>query len=162
MKYVTAGYEPQDVLQYFEDLARIPRGSGNCAAVAEYVYNWGKNLGLDAYKDEYEGLSLFDRPLGKTLFSQDDKGICINAENPRKTPIYCGGIKQMLSHYIGVGNYATQKSAEHSIFKYADNEDILLGEIMFDFQEAIRRSSDKLENYKKVYSELAERINRHG
>ena len=128
----------------------------------EYL-NCGKkgDISIDAYKDEYEGLSLFDRPLGKTLFSQDDKGICINAENPRKTPIYCGGIKQMLSHYIGVGNYATQKSAEHSIFKYADNEDILLGEIMFDFQEAIRRSSDKLENYKKVYSELAERINRH-
>ena len=51
MKYVTAGYEPQDVLQYFEDLARIPRGSGNCAAVAEYVYNWGKELGLDAIHD---------------------------------------------------------------------------------------------------------------
>ncbi len=52
MKYVTAGYEPQDVLQYFEDLARIPRGSTNCAAVAQYLYDWGKNLGLDVYKDE--------------------------------------------------------------------------------------------------------------
>ncbi len=58
MKYVTAGYEPQDVLQYFEDLARIPRGSFNCEAVAEYVYNWGKNLGLDAYKDEYHNVVL--------------------------------------------------------------------------------------------------------
>ncbi len=58
MKYVTAGYEPQDILQYFEDLARIPRGSGNCAAVAEYVYNWGKDLGLDAYKDEYHNVIL--------------------------------------------------------------------------------------------------------
>ena len=58
MKYVTAGYEPQDVLQYFEDLARIPRGSGNCAAVAEYVYNWGKNLGLEAWKDEYHNVIL--------------------------------------------------------------------------------------------------------
>ena len=58
MKYVTAGYEPQDVLQYFEDLSRIPRGSGNCAAVADYVYNWGKNLGLDAYKDEFDNVVL--------------------------------------------------------------------------------------------------------
>ena len=58
MNYVTAGYEPKDVLQYFEDLARIPRGSGNCAAVAEYVYNWGKELGLDAYKDEYHNVVL--------------------------------------------------------------------------------------------------------
>ena len=58
MKYVTEGYEPKDVLQYFEDLARIPRGSGNCAAVAQYVYDWGKNLGLDAYKDEYHNVIL--------------------------------------------------------------------------------------------------------
>ena len=54
MNYVTAGYEPKEVLQYFEDLARIPRGSGNCAAVADYVYNWGKNLGLYVWKDEYK------------------------------------------------------------------------------------------------------------
>ncbi|MBR4036430.1 MAG: beta-Ala-His dipeptidase [Oscillospiraceae bacterium] len=58
MKYVTEGYEPQDVLQYFEDLSRIPRGSFNCAAVAQYVYDWGKNLGLDAYKDEYNNVVL--------------------------------------------------------------------------------------------------------
>ena len=58
MNYVTAGYEPKEVLQYFEDLARIPRGSGNCAAVADYVYNWGKNLGLDAYKDEFDNVVL--------------------------------------------------------------------------------------------------------
>lgn len=58
MKYVTAGYEPQDVLQYFEDLSRIPRGSGNCARVAQYVYDWGKNLGLEAWKDEYHNVIL--------------------------------------------------------------------------------------------------------
>ncbi len=58
MKYVTEGYEPKEILQYFEDLARIPRGSGNCAAAAQYVYDWGKNLGLDAYKDEYHNVIL--------------------------------------------------------------------------------------------------------
>ncbi len=58
MKYVTEGYEPKEVLQYFEDLARIPRGSTNCAAVAQYVYDWGKNLGLDAYKDEHDNVVL--------------------------------------------------------------------------------------------------------
>ncbi len=58
MKYVTEGYEPKEPLQFFEDLARIPRGSFNCAAVAQYVYDWGKNLGLDAYKDEYNNVVL--------------------------------------------------------------------------------------------------------
>lgn len=65
----------------------------------------------------------------------------------------------MLSHYIGVRNYATQKKVEHQKFKFVDNENILLGEIMFDFKDAIANSSKKLENYKKVYSELANKIN---
>ncbi|MBE6037816.1 MAG: aminoacyl-histidine dipeptidase [Anaerofustis stercorihominis] len=58
MKYVTEGYEPKQVLQYFEDISRIPRGSGNEAGVAQYLYDWGKNLGLDAYKDEYNNVVL--------------------------------------------------------------------------------------------------------
>ena len=56
MKYVTEGYQPEKILQYFEDIARIPRESGNEAAVADYVYNWGKNLGLYAEKDEHNNV----------------------------------------------------------------------------------------------------------
>lgn len=128
----------------------------------EYL-NCGRKDGIsiDAYNDKYNELSLFDKPIKNILFGKNDKGIFIEAENSRKTPIYCEGIKQMLSHYIGVSNYATQKSAEHKIFKYADNEEIILGEIMFDFKEPIIKSSDKLKNYKQVYSELAKRINEH-
>ncbi|MBQ3077247.1 MAG: beta-Ala-His dipeptidase [Clostridia bacterium] len=58
MKYVTEGYEPKDVLQFFEDIAQIPRASGNEAAVAQYIYDWGKGLGLDAYKDEFNNVVL--------------------------------------------------------------------------------------------------------
>lgn len=56
MKYVTEGYEPADVLRYFEDIARIPRGSDNEAEVAQYLYDWGKSLGLDTMKDEYNNV----------------------------------------------------------------------------------------------------------
>ena len=56
MKYVTEGYEPKQILQYFEDIARIPRESGNEAAVAQYIYDWGKNLGLYVWKDEYNNV----------------------------------------------------------------------------------------------------------
>lgn len=119
------------------------------------------NISIDAYYDKYNELSLFDKPIKNILFGKNDKGIFIEAENPKKFPIYCEGIKQLLSHYIGVNNYVTKKSAEHETFKYADNEKILLGEIVFDFKEPIRKSSDKLNNYKQVYSELAKRINEH-
>ena len=56
MKYVTEGYEPKQILQYFEDIARIPRESGNEAEVAQYLYDWGKNLGLYVWKDEYNNV----------------------------------------------------------------------------------------------------------
>ena len=58
MKYVTEGYEPADVLHFFEDIAQIPRGSTNEKAVAQYIYDWGKNLGLDCYKDEANNVVL--------------------------------------------------------------------------------------------------------
>ena len=58
MRYVTEGYEPQDVLRFFEDISRIPRGSNNESAVAHYIYDWGKGLGLDAYIDDANNVIL--------------------------------------------------------------------------------------------------------
>lgn len=58
MKYVTEGYEPKKVLQYFEDIANIPRPSYHEEAVSKYIYEWGKNLGLDAYRDEANNVVL--------------------------------------------------------------------------------------------------------
>ncbi len=52
MQEITKGYEPSDVLGFFEEISKIPRASRNEKAVAEYIYNWGKNLGLSAYIDE--------------------------------------------------------------------------------------------------------------
>jgi len=125
----------------------------------EYL-NCGKKGDISkAYNDEYKKLSLFDNPIENISFGNDGEFIYIKSNKPRKFPIYCGGIKQMLSHYIGVRNYATLKNVEHKNFKFVDNERILLGEIMFDFKGAIANSSKKLENYKKVYSELAKKIN---
>ncbi len=52
MQEITKGYEPSDVLGFFEAISKIPRASRNEKAVAEYVYNWGKDLGLLAYIDD--------------------------------------------------------------------------------------------------------------
>lgn len=37
----------------------------------------------------------------------------------------------------------------------------MLGEIMFDFKGKITKCEEKLQNYKVVYSELANKINEH-
>ena len=115
------------------------------------------NISIDVYDATYNKLLLFDKPIKNIRFGKNDDGIFVEA----KKPIYCGGIKQMLSHYMGVSNYATHKCVEHNRFKYVDGEEILLGEIMFDFKGCIVNSAAKLQNYKETYSELAKRINGH-
>lgn len=44
--------QPREVLQWFEVLAGIPRGSGNESAVADWVVEFARSRGLEAVKDE--------------------------------------------------------------------------------------------------------------
>lgn len=46
MEYKTKGIYPEDALRYFEDLTRIPHGSGNEEALAQYLVHFAKAHGL--------------------------------------------------------------------------------------------------------------------
>ena len=48
---VTKGYKPEKVLAYFEELCKIPHGSGNEEAVAKYIENFAKERGLFCIRD---------------------------------------------------------------------------------------------------------------
>ena len=39
---MTLHLEPAKVFQFFEEISRIPRGSGNEAAVAAYLVEWAE------------------------------------------------------------------------------------------------------------------------
>ncbi len=39
-------------LNYFQEISRIPRGSGNRKAISDYLLNFGQNLGLKTIQDE--------------------------------------------------------------------------------------------------------------
>ena len=56
MEYVIKDREPKLPLQYFEEISAIPRGSHNEAAVAAYVAQRAKELGLYARHDEYNNV----------------------------------------------------------------------------------------------------------
>ena len=45
------GISPESVLYYFEEISRIPRGSGNEAAVAEYLVAFAKERALYCHRD---------------------------------------------------------------------------------------------------------------
>lgn len=51
-KYVTAGLEPRRVLELFEDISAIPRGSGNEEAVAKMIEKFAAERGMFCLRDE--------------------------------------------------------------------------------------------------------------
>lgn len=48
---ITKGYAPARALAYFEELCKIPHGSGNEEAVAKYIENFAKERGLFCIRD---------------------------------------------------------------------------------------------------------------
>ena len=104
----------------------------------------------------------------------DDLGITIT-EHPDKNeftiestePCYLEGIKQMISHFIGVNNFITQGSVTYDpLVSYVRSDaDIYLGAILFDkgigdFE--ISKSVKCFESYKEKYESLADILNSQG
>lgn len=53
---MTLHLEPAKVFQFFEEISRIPRGSGNEAAVAAYLVEWAEKRGLAAQEDSHHNV----------------------------------------------------------------------------------------------------------
>lgn len=49
---ITKGYEPKKALAYFEEICKIPHGSGNEEQVAKYIENFAKERGLFVIRDK--------------------------------------------------------------------------------------------------------------
>ncbi len=52
MESTLAGLDPQALWDYFSELSKIPRGSGNEAAAAEWVAEQGRKLGCEVERDQ--------------------------------------------------------------------------------------------------------------
>ena len=61
MKYLTERYEPQRVLRYFEDICKIPHGSGNEHILAEHIIALAKKHKLEVVQD-FTGNILIRKP----------------------------------------------------------------------------------------------------
>lgn len=59
MERVLAGYEPERVLYYFEELCRIPHGSGNTGAISDYCARFAEERGLRYIQDEVGNVIIF-------------------------------------------------------------------------------------------------------
>lgn len=52
MSYIINGYENKRAFEIFEDLCRIPHGSGNESGIADYVERFASGLGLECHRDK--------------------------------------------------------------------------------------------------------------
>ena len=56
---VLCGLEPQSVFSYFEQLTRIPRGSGNEKAASDYIIAYAEQHGYRWERDEANNVKLY-------------------------------------------------------------------------------------------------------
>lgn len=108
----------------------------------EYL-NWGKYTGIseEVYGTTYKQLESSFADMG---LAYNDGTLC-SAKGD--TQHYAGGIKQMISHFIGLQN-------EIKNGKYSD-ADIYLGTILYKFD----KEEEMFNDYTTIYSRLAEGLN---
>lgn len=56
MLNITDFPEISRVIGYFEEITKIPRGSGNTDRIASYLYSFGKDRGLEVYRDGFDNV----------------------------------------------------------------------------------------------------------
>ena len=73
---VLAGLNPERVFYYFEELCRIPHGSGNTKEVSDYLVQFAKDHNLSWYQDDSNNV-IIRRPAstGKMLQTLINEGI---------------------------------------------------------------------------------------
>ncbi len=64
MEYKLSSLEPKTVFKYFEEISRIPRGSGNEAAVVDHIAAIALSKGLEFHRDDANNIVVW-RPADK-------------------------------------------------------------------------------------------------
>lgn len=111
-----------------------------------------KDISNTVYGDIYR--MLFNQPsVDKLVCERQDSGYFLLKTN-EKGNHYCEGIKQMISHYMGVLNFVREYKCPN----------VYLGCILFDFKDSIIDTKvegagiSHLEDYRRVYSYLCKKL----
>ncbi len=144
---------------------------------SEY-FNTGmcNNISIDAYEQKYKELGLENEAIIGLHFEHGkgtDNQACLQIKSDH--PHYCSGIKQMISHYMGVTNFiekgidAMDPKQKNTCFSKElnklrnDGAEIILGEVLFAFDKTVDKADEKgetkLSRYSFIYEKLAEILN---
>lgn len=131
------------------------------AKFSEYLY---KNITIkvsEQYKEHYNMINNLKMYYPYKSDSKDNEKIVLRCQDGN--PHYMEGIKQMLSHYIGVCNFI--KNNYNSLDKKIVNENVYndfevrLGEIVFNEWGNNQKFNDAFEDYQKEYQNLSKLLN---
>lgn len=122
---------------------------------SEYL-TWGKYSGISnhVYRKIYAQLNhngVLERMGLKYEENPDNRAYSDLTSIKGNTLHYAGGVKQMVSHFLGVKNTAAGKQFE--------DYDIYLGEILFKFPDSFEDANIKFKDYIQLYNTLAEGLN---
>lgn len=125
--------------------------SGKCDVIKNEVYcNTYTKLGFDL-KGEVQLI----KPL---KFKLNDETNTITISSSERY-YYCKGVKQMLSHYIGISNFVRGENGKLQGKQFnLEDEKVLLGEIIYRLPEEVD-TKGRFEKYKNLYTQLADVIN---
>ena len=100
---------------------------------------------VNYYDKIYERLSDTLKEAGVHLVQKESKRFLASVE---KKSFYTEGLKQMISHYLGV---TTELNKDKGRF---DGKKVVLGEIIFNFGDKVPKASGKYQSYKDAYGIL--------
>ena len=131
--------------------------------LSEYLKS-GKcsEISSDVYKDLYQELGLFNTGTIREMVAKEIDDVSFDLI-PTANFQYCSGIKQMISHYMGISNFINDNfiSKNDGDFSLDFTPDkIFLAEILFRFPKEVDNRG-RLGHYEKSYHDLAKVINAH-
>ena len=124
---------------------------------SEYITGTGKK----EVSRSYFKSGCYSAPIYESIEKEKEKSFDFNKKDGfHNSAKYNEGIKQIISHYYGIRNFMKKNFAadNEDVYKNIRDykaEEIILGEILFDNFAKDNKLEDKLKNYKKDYSNLA-------
>ena len=118
---------------------------------SEYLTHGKYGKISSVYDDIYNALIADKQPIDGLEIKHGEDGWSISAA-PGHPQQYCQGIKQMISHYLGIQNgFIEDKGKEY--------DHIYLGEILFKFPEGVDKKHKSYDSYVGLYKQLARKLN---
>lgn len=58
-QHILENIEPKNVFYFFEEISKIPHGSGNTKAISDYLVNFAKDKNLEFYQDNFNNVIIY-------------------------------------------------------------------------------------------------------